>query len=325
MVNQTALLENLTNWYTKQGYRVIITPSSGWVELVRGVFQAFPYHWIVTPSDEELKFLFKHHFVIAIRYSAPVRSSQGQISYHIVYDRKDYPLSPLPSNTKKGLKYATFAPISLKVMAEEGWILRNDTLVRQGREHAESKEFWQRLCLSAEGIPGFEAWAAIHQGELAATILTYTLGDTVSILYQQSKTECMVLGVNNALTYAFTHEVLQRKGIQCIFYGLHSLDAPASVDKYKLSMKYRAKPLRQKVIFNPIIQPLVNQMSYKLILQVKNWLPSVCVLNKVEGMMRFYLYGNYPLIEQSWPEILMDKKEEFLAPTLEKYMKFFLY
>jgi hypothetical protein len=309
-------LDNLTTWFQKQGHRVALSKSSGWVEFARGVFQAFPYHWVINPSDEEVRDVLGTNRLIALRYSVPLSASSGQVSYHMVYDRTSYLLCSLHKKARhdvtKGLSYACYEPISLRRLALEGWNLQHDTLVRQGRQNAQTKEEWERMCSSAEGIPGFQPWGAIHNGDLVAALLSYTHEDTVSILFQESRTDHIRFGVNNALTYVFTQESLQRPGIRCIFYGLHSLDAPPTVDQYKVRMGYRAKPVRQRIVLHPILRPFINAVSYRVLAKIRQLLPDSCTLSKAEGMLRFYLQGRLSLSNQKWPEVLENQKVELL-------------
>ncbi len=304
------------DWFKKRGFRVIVSKSSGWVDVARGVYQAFPYHWIIDPSEEELAEIFRKDRAIALRYSTALDKPSGQISYHVCYDKGSYPLTSLAKKARydvtHGLAYACCVPISLRCLAREGWKLRYETLVRQGRQGAETRESWESMCSCADGLPGFEAWGAIHEGELVAALLTYTSEDTASILYQQSRTEHLKYGVNHALTYGFSQAVLHRPGIRCIFYGLHSLDAPPGVDEYKFRMRYSARPVRQQVVFSPVVQPFVNCLSYGFLRLVLSLRPGSSLLSKAEGMLRFHLQGKRSLSEQVWPEALLPQKDAIL-------------
>jgi hypothetical protein len=306
--------ETLAEWMRRQGHHVLRTAGSYWYEVGLHVYQAFPYHWLITPTEEELDEFLKKERAIALRYSTPQTASIGQISYHVVFTDKTYDLSILPRKVRyrvrKGLGYAKIEPISFPRLAKEGWALRIETLVRQGRSGAESQQWWERLCLSAEGLPGFEAWGALHEGQLVASLIAFTMDGCTSIFYQQSLTDQLKYGVNNALTYAFTTEVLSRPGISQIFYGLHSLDAPPSVDDYKFRMRYKAMPVRQRVVFNPWLKPFINRVSYAVIKQLRNFRPGNATLAKAEGMFRFYLEGQRPLNQQAWPEALIQTKSE---------------
>ena len=282
-------------WLRRQGATVLRTPSSYWYESVRRVYQAFPYHWLIDPDKREISDLFAGG-ALAIRYSTPIDNHIGTPSYHVVYEQSEYDIAALSSkargHVRKGLSIAKVEPISFERLANEGWELRWDTLVRQGRQRAESEHWWKRLCLSAAGLPRFEAWGAIAaDGKLAAALLAFAYDDYFSILYQQSRTEYMRFGVNNALTHVVTADVLNRAHPLHLFYGLHSLDAPASVDEFKFQMRYVAKPIRQTVEFNPWLRPFVNPASHMALKIGHRLLPGSPVIAKTEGMFRVHLEG----------------------------------
>jgi hypothetical protein len=301
-------VEIFAEWLRRQGHHLLKTSSSYWYDIVPRVYQAIPYHRLVTPPDEELRQLLIQNKAIGLRYSTAMDGLSGSVSYHVVYAGRDYTLDDLTKkaryDVRKALKRVGVEPIPFERLASEGWPLRADTLSRQDREGAESREWWERLCRSADGLPGFEAWAAIAGGKLVASLLAFACDDCCSILYQQSRTDYLTVGVNNALTYVFTNQVLQRPGITCLFYGLHSLDAPPSVDQYKFRMNYKARPVRQRVVFHPWLAPLFNRASHAAARQLLRWRPGNPTLAKAEGMLRFYLEGRRPLEEQHWPECL---------------------
>ncbi|MGH9954931.1 MAG: hypothetical protein ACRD39_04640, partial [Nitrososphaeraceae archaeon] len=204
---------------------------------------------------------------------------------------------------------------SMDRLAQEGWKLQEDTLKRQHRIGILNETQWQRLCLATKGLLGFEAWAAIVQGELGASILTARVDDTYYMLYPQSHSQYVNYHVNNTLSYAVSNELLSRDGVRRIFYGLHSLDAPASMDEFKFRMGYRAKPVRQRIVFHPWLSRFFNRGSHAVVHQLLRWKPSLPALAKVEGMIRFYLDGKLPLEEQPWPPVLDQQwKERALNP-----------
>jgi hypothetical protein len=307
----------LAEWLRRQGQKVLRTQSSYWVEVSSHIYQAFPYHWVISPSDAELHSLFFGHRAIGLRYSTPLEASEGSASYHVVFSEPEYLLSCLPQkaryDVKKGAKNAQIEQISFARLADEGWELRTATLERQGRQKAETRSKWQALCLSAADLPGFETWAAITDGKLSATLIAFTCDDCCNIVYQQSRTEYLKIGVNNALTFSFTNEILRRETVKWLFYGLHSLDAPPSVDQFKFRMGYRAKPVRQRVVFHPWVAPLFSSRTHRLVRYAGTKWPDNVMLAKAEGMIRFYLEGRRPLDQQKWPECLLQVKEEMVG------------
>jgi hypothetical protein len=303
----------LAEWLQRQGYRVASTAGSHWYEIRPRVWQAIPFHCLIAPGDAEVRQLLAREGAVALRYSTSWEAPEGKLSYHVINARKDYDLSQFSRSTRydvrKGLKYAGVEPIPLARLASEGWALRAETLTRQGRVDAETPAWWQRVCASAEGLPGFDAWGAVRAGRLMASILTCTMDGCCVGLYQQCSKEALTTCVNNALTYSFTKEVLSRPNVTQVFYGLHSLDADERLDTFKFRMGYLAKPVRQRVVFHHWVRWCANPWSYRLLQAAQRRWPARSALAKAEGMVRFYLEGRKPLTEQTWPQCLRDRSE----------------
>ncbi len=307
----------LAEWLRRQEYEVVRTPSSYWYKAGPRVWQAFPYHWLIEPTEKELHDLLLQNNAIALRYSAPLSASQGKVSYHIVCEDPEYDIASLSrrarQNIRRGNRYVQVEPIPLARLAEEGWRLRRDTLERQGRLGAEHEDWWRRMCLSAQDLEGFEAWGALHDGELVASFLAFTCDDRFTLPHEQSTTEHLSHRPNNAIYYAVTEQAIKRPDISGVFFCLHSLDAPASVDEFKLRMGLDAKAVRQRVVFHPLLAPLVNDMSHALIKSALSRNPSSATLAKAEGIVRFCLEGRMPAEAQDWPECLNADKSAMLA------------
>lgn len=309
--------EVFAEWLRRQGHRVARTASSYWYDQGPRVYQAFPYHWIIEPPEEELSEFLRAQGAIGLRYSTPLEARLGQVSYHAVYSAPEYNLSLLSKwsrkNVRRGLRNCTVEPLSFERLADEGWALQIDTLDRQGRELEVEKAAWSRRCRSAADLPGFEAWGALVEGHLGASVITLPMGDCCYMLYQQSLREHLPDHVNNALSFAVTQTMVERSGIRSILYGLHSLDAPPSVDEFKFRMGYEARPVRQRVVFHPWLRPAFGRASHALLRQMQRLRPGHPRLSKTEGMVRFYLEGKRPLQDQDWPPPLHDRREELLA------------
>jgi len=279
----------------RQNHTVLRTASSYWVDAGPGVYQAFPYHWLISPSEEEVVQLFSDQHAIGIRYSAPLNVKSGALSYHVVYQEARYSLDSLSKKARhdveRGTSISTVEPISFYRLANEGWELRQETLIRQGRQHVENKEWWTNLCMSAEGLDGFEAWGAIVNKKLVAALFAFSCDDCFSILYHQSLTSYLPYGINNFLAYSVTREVLKRSGHPKLFYGIQSLDAPSSVDQFKFRMGYIAKPIRQVIEFHPLLRSFATPLSGTILTTVHKIFPSNRLFAKAAGMVQFYSQG----------------------------------
>lgn len=309
--------EVLIEWIERQGYHVVGTTASYWYEVMPHVYQAVPFHRLIVPSNAEVDQLLRRERAVALRYSTALEADEGKISYHVVNRDKEYDIAQLSKSTRydvrKGLRYAGVEPIALKRLASEGWALRQETLARQGRLGAETAAWWKRLCESAEGLPGFDAWGAVRGGKLMASILTVTLDDCCVGLYQQCCGEALTKCVNNALAYSFTKEVLGRPGVNEVFYGLHSLDADEGLDRFKLRMGYVVRPIRQRIVVNRWIRGLLSGASHRILNAVQQRWPGHPRIAKAEGVVRFYLEGKRPLAQQVWPDCLKDLQAELLS------------
>jgi hypothetical protein len=300
--------EIFAEWFRRQGYQVARTASSYWVNLGKRVFQAFPYHWLIQPEEAELQEFIQSQGVVSLRYSTFLEAPVGSLSYHAVLEKSAYDLGSFGKkaryDVRQGLKNCMIQKISFERLAEEGWLLQKDTLERQERLASMSIETWRSLCLSTESLPGFEAWGALVEGQLGASAITFQLYDLVYILFQQSHRKYLPFKLNNALSFIVTKEMISRPTVRNIFYGLHSLDAPASVDEFKFRMGYVPKPVRQRVVFHPWIATCINRVSHAVVRNLLKLTPGNPTLAKAEGMMRFYLEGKKPLDQQQWPEAL---------------------
>jgi hypothetical protein len=72
--------EIFARWLRRQGHHVVRTPSSYWFDAGPRVFQAFPYHWIIQPSQKELRELMRRQGTVALRYSTPFAAPDGMVS-----------------------------------------------------------------------------------------------------------------------------------------------------------------------------------------------------------------------------------------------------
>lgn len=307
-------VEIFAEWLRRQEYSVIKTHSSYWYEARRRVYQAFPFHWMIEPCEDELHHLLTKQHAFALRYSTPLQSPLGCISYHAIYDKPTYTLDILDrrsrQNVRSGLKKCQVEPISLARLAEEGWSLEKDTANRQGRGLALSEAVWRLRCTAAEDLAGFEAWGALVDGRLVASLLTFQMEDWCELISQQCHRDYLNARVNNALTFVVTETMVRRPEIRSIFYALQSLDAPSSVDEFKFRMGYRASPLRQRVVFHPWFKPCANGLTSAMVRRLLRRYPGNYTLAKAEGMLRFHLQGKLSLKDQDWPECMIESRSE---------------
>jgi hypothetical protein len=304
--------ETFAEWLRRQGYQVFRTTSSYWYNAGPRVLQAFPYHWLIRPDKKEIRELMLKHGIVALRYSTPLDFPDGMVSYHIVL-YKPYELEMLKSQTrngvKRGLDHFKVEQISFERLATEGWVLQQNTLVRQDRLRSMTQRTWERLCRSADGLLGFEAWAAISNGELAGAVIISRIDDVFNVPYAMSHSCFLADHVNNAIFFSVSCEMLNREGVSGIFFTVQSLDAPDNVDEFKFRMGFEPKVVRQCVDFHPLLDPFVTPTTLALTRKLLQRDPSNPQIAKAEGMLRFHVEGKRCIAEQAWPKCLTAPKE----------------
>lgn len=302
--------EIFAEWMTRQGHHVLRSASSYWCNHGPRIYQAFPYHWLIRPSDEELRTLCLHRGALGLRFSLPADAPSGCVSYHAILEGTTYELETLGKwarkNVRRGLQNCRVEPLALTRLAEEGWALQRDTLERQGRRVGMTAAHWRRHCLSAADLPGFAAWGAFVGEQLAASVITFRMEECIYMLSQQCRRDYLREHVNNALSFVVTREMIGRPGVRSIFYSLHSLDAPPAVDEFKFRMGYQAKPVRQQVVFHPLVAPFANPISHAALRAMLRLRPGLAPLAKAEGLLRFYRESRLPASRQAIPVALRD-------------------
>jgi hypothetical protein len=292
-------------WLTRQGHKVYRTESSYWYEAGPRTLQAFPFHWVIQPSQAELRKLMWGKGILSLRFSTPLEAPEGMASYHIEL-RRPYTLDMLKSQSRNGVKKGQgcfqVERIPFARLAEEGWKLQQDTLERQNRLTSMDQATWRKICLAADGLRGFEAWGAIANGELAGALFTARIGDMFCVPYALSRTQYLREHVNNVLFFNTSTDILARPEVSGIFFTVQSLDAPESVDEFKFRMSLTPKPVRQRVVLHPLLAPLGTEPGHALLRKLVNRYQDNNFLAKAEGMVRFNRQGRRPLLEQPWPE-----------------------
>jgi hypothetical protein len=304
--------DTFSEWLRRQGHHVYRTVSSYWYDAGPRVLQAFPYHWLISPDQKEIHDLLINHGIIGLRYSAPLTFPKGMVSYHIVL-HLPYDLTSLKAQTRNGIKRGQekfqLEQISFERLAIEGWALQYDTLARQDRLRSMKQSTWTDLCRSADGLPGFEAWAATSGGQLAGAVIVCRVDNVFCVPYAMSRTCCLSNHVNSVLFYLVSCEMLNREGVNAVFFTVQSLDAPANVDEFKLRMGFEPKAVRQCVEFHPFLNRFATSDTLAYAQKLLQRDPANPFLAKAEGMLRFHVEGERPITEQAWPECVSTHKD----------------
>lgn len=248
------------------GHRVVRTESGHWYDAHRLFFLAFPSHQPLDPTADELRAVLSRRPCLGVRFAAPL-GGPGRLSYQIVCDRPDYGEEMLSANTRskvrRGGRRCEVGPVPFDAIAEGGRAADLDTLERQGRPVRLRGDAWRRYWAAASATPGMEGWGACAGGELVAYLVTVRFGDTVEFLVARSRSDRSDLYPNNALVFHVAQEMLARRGVRRITFGLEALEPVAALDEFKVGMGFRREPVRQRVLFHPALRPVLGRPALR--------------------------------------------------------------
>jgi len=274
------------------GHRIVRTASAHWYDANQHFFLSAPPHRVYDPAPAELGTLLRSQRCWGVRYAAPMQGP-GKLSYQIVCDTPTYGLEMLSANirskVRRGLKRCTVAPTPFATLATAGRRAHADTLERQGRDGVLTGERWEQFWTAAAATPGFEGWGAWAGEVLAAFLVTVTFEDAVEFLLARSCTDELSAYPNNALIFSVAEEMLVRRRVREITFGLESLEPVGPLDQFKFGMGFRPRPLRQRVLFHPALRLLFRYQT------VRGWFhqwsarrgAEAVFWRKADGLLRF--------------------------------------
>jgi hypothetical protein len=284
-------VESYREFLERMGHRVIESESGYWFNAGPRLYESIPPFALISPSEEEVRYLFQRHRMIGIKYYADVDNT-GKSSFLYVCEDPSYDLNSLGRQTRrkirKGLKECQVRQIDFAYLYAHGMLANRDTLTRQKRSDPtfDNPAGWKRFCQAAKQVEGALAWGAFVGDQLAAYTMAFTINGYSICLYQMSRTEMMPLYVNHALTHIATKEMLSLPGIHCVSQGHETIRDLPGLDIYKVRMGYKKRPLRQVVKFHPLAKPVMLSSVSRLALhRLRRWLPHNDPLLCAEGII----------------------------------------
>jgi len=257
-----APVEPFAHFLSATGHRVLRGAGTYWYDASPGFFLAAPSHRLLAPPADELRALLRFQPCAGLRFSAPLEGP-GKRSYQIVCDDRDYDLDRLSANVRskvrRGLRRCAIAPLPFADIAAQGLAADRDTLARQGRAVRLAGPAWARYWDAAAAAPTMEGWGASVGGQLAAFLVSVRFDDCVEFLLARSRTDLLDAYPNNALVFEVARLMLRERGVRQITFGLESLEAVDALDEFKFGMGFRSAPLRQRVVFHPLVRRLLAQ------------------------------------------------------------------
>ncbi len=83
----------------------------------------------------------------------------------------------------------------------------------------------------------------------------------------RSRTDCLDAYPNNALVYEIARRMLVERRVRQITFGLESLEDVGALDQFKFGMGFRQAPLRQRVLFHPVLRAVLGHAGTRALLR----------------------------------------------------------
>jgi hypothetical protein len=249
--------DGLLGFFADAGFRAHRSPHARWYGAGPRLLLSLPSHEAVDVPGAEAEEVLRLTRSAGLRYvTAP--GTAGRPSYQMIAEGRDYSLARLsPSNRSKvrrGLRRFAIRPMTGAELAESGRYAFLETLTRQGRLGRGSVRRWHRLLAAADRQPGVEIWGAWRDDALAAYLITFLVDDVCELYQGRSRDEFLRDYPNNALVFMVVEEMLVRRRLRQVTYGIESLERVDGVDAFKLGLGFDRRPIAQRIVFHPLLR-----------------------------------------------------------------------
>jgi hypothetical protein len=283
--------ERFARFYERSGVRVAKSAGAWWYEAAPRFLLALPSHRPLDLPDDEAAELIRREKLAGLRYVA-ADDRQGRASFHLVCDDPAFGLERLSANTRskvrRGLSRNEIRRVSGRELAEVAEAAFVETMERQNRASLAAVENWRRMLKAADEEPAIEIWTAWHEGEFACYLIAVRIDDVCEFFQARSSNRLLKHYPNNALIYTLTEEMLVRRGVREVTFGIESPEPVEELDAFKLQMGYRKKPIRQRVVFHPLLKAAFALPPVRRLLIRAGSRPSADVrLRKAAGILKF--------------------------------------
>lgn len=280
-------------FFERLGHRVVATRSAHWYDARARLYLSLPHSVTISPDRAELEQLFSGFRAWGARFPAPV-TAPGRESYALVADDPNYALERLSGNARskvrRGLKQCDVRRVEPAFIRAHGERANNDTLTRLT---VKDPYPWARYWDAAAATPDIEVWAALDGADPVAYLVIAVVDGVAELLVARSRDDALRHYPNNALVFTAVQDLIKRPSVHEVFFGLESLEAESGVDRFKESVGFHRMPLRQRVVFPPLVNAVLSSSVVSRVLQrLARRQPAAEAWRKLEGLLIFH--GSLP-------------------------------
>jgi len=284
-------VEQLCEFYRRTGYSVIAGPSGYWYGTNHLVHINAPSFQSINPPLAEVETLLLKHRLAVARYSSS-GDQQGKVGYLYVCEDKSYDPVKLSKRARrqirKGLANCSVREIDFDYLHAHGMPLNLDSTRRHERDNPlyTQPERWAQFCDAGRCVEGARVWGALVEGQLAAYVVGFIVGDWADLLVMASRTDMWPLYPNHALIYSVTRELLSESGINHVGMGHSSLLDKPGIDLFKNRMGFVPHEVNFAAVVHPWLRPvLLSRLGQSMLMAMRRRAPEREILHRVAAVL----------------------------------------
>jgi hypothetical protein len=254
--------QDICRFVAAQGMRSFEGKSCLWVEKRKLFFESVPGHRRIQVEAAETMQLFRRG-AAAIRYTC--NEEEGVSSFEYVCDDPTFGMASLAPDARRrvrrGLELCDVRPVEFEQLASEGAQINRSVFARQGRAGQSvmaDDDLWRRYMTTCGQLGNIQAFGAFVAGKLCGFSIAIYVDEYCYLFHTHAYSESMKFSPINALTFTVMKTALERPEIRCVSQGLESLVALPEVERFKLSMGFRKRPLGRRVLLSPWARPVFS-------------------------------------------------------------------
>lgn len=277
------------------GFKVLLgSQNTLWVSHERFSMLRQPTFAFHVPSGEETNNVFRQSRAAVLSFVVKPSEAWVANGCHYLCADPEYSLEKLGRgaryDTRRGLSEFEIRFLHQPEVIRLGERAYSDTLTRTGLSAAHREPFEVAF---SRPRPDRRYLGAMRGSQLAAFLMVTEVDDWVSI-GGYSANEFLPLRPNNGLIYYVLHHYLIERKFRVVDYGLSSIQADSKAEglhKFKLKMGFEPVAVHRAFVVTPLLRPLINRVSWRLVNGMLKLSPQHPLLKKAEGALRMVMQG----------------------------------
>jgi hypothetical protein len=275
----------------KIGHTIKEHQGTLWFDVFSRAWTTIPYDAPIDSAAFDAPQILGDNGLMA-RYSCSLET--GVHSFQQVVTDKNYGMPTLVNKarnkTRQGLRNCTAGQLDPRDLGDAGVQLHADTLIRQGRRLPNDfAAYWKNYFTAAAASPAVTAWAAWHDGELAAYLLSFRAGSKEYISIVRSSADKLKYRPNNAMLFTFLEWAMARDEIAEVSIGLQSLQPGGeSLDLFKRGLGFQERPIGQRIELRRSLTAALPRPVASLAAATLRYLPGGEKQARLTGALKWY-------------------------------------